>query len=161
MGAADFGRAWPDGRIASRCPRLDLSGDVAKIIAMSDATEAILTRAERAGGLDAVSALIRRYQKVPRDPSLAPVFARMDPHHDDHVAAFIAEVTDRPKAYTGDGGSHAHMIGRQLGHHLTEDLRKGWLALRLGSAEEISLFSVPEFRAAFVGYRGWERGVRS
>jgi len=101
IGAADFGRAWPDGRIASRCPRLDLSGDVAKIIAMSDATEAILTRAERAGGLDAVSALIRRYQKVPRDPSLAPVFARMDPHHDDHVAAFIAEVTDRPEGLHG------------------------------------------------------------
>jgi len=69
---------------------------------MSDATEAILTRAERAGALDAVSALVRRcYQKVPRDPSLAPVFARMDPHHDDHVAAFIAEVTDRPEGLHG------------------------------------------------------------
>lgn len=62
---------------------------------MSDATKAILARAEWAGGLDAISALIRRYcQKVPRDPSLAPVFARMDPHYVEHVAAFIAEVFD-------------------------------------------------------------------
>jgi hemoglobin len=123
---------------------------------MSDATKAILTRAESAGGLDAISALIRRCnQKLPRDPLLAPVFARIDPHHDEHVAAFIAEVSDGPKAYTGEGGSHAQMIGRQLGHHLTEDLCKRWLALRLGTADEISLFSAPEFRAALVGYREW------
>jgi hypothetical protein len=47
------------------------------------------------------------------------------------------------------------MIGRHLGRHLTEELRKRWLALMLATADEMGLPSDPEFRAAFVG---WGRG---
>jgi hemoglobin len=109
-----------------------------------------------AGRVDAVAALTRRfYEKVPQDPSLAAVFARMDPHHGEHVAAFITEVFGGPKAYTGYGGSHAHMIGRHLGRHLSEELRKRWPALMLETADEICLPSDPEFRAAFMGYLEW------
>lgn len=49
------------------------------------------------------------------------------------------------------GGSHAHMIGR----HLTDHLRKCWIALLLDTADEMGLPSDPEFRAAFVGYLEW------
>jgi hemoglobin len=109
------------------------------------------TLAEWAGGPDAVGALTKRfYEKVPQDPVLAPVFA-MDPHHAEHVAAFITEVFGGPKAYTKASGSHAHMIAR----HLTEAFRQRWLALMLGTADEVGLPSDPEFRAAFVGYLEW------
>ena len=79
----------------------------------------------------------------------------MDPHHAAHVAAFITEVFGGPGAYTEKGGSHAHMIGRHLGRHLTEDLRKRWLALMLETADEVGVPDDPEFRAAFVGYLEW------
>ena len=107
------------------------------------------TLAEWAGGPEAIGALTKRfYEKVPQDPVLAPVFAAMDPHHGEHVAAFITEVFGGPKAYTIGGGSHAHMITR----HLTEAFRRRWLA---DTADEVGLPSYPEFRAAFVGYLEW------
>ena len=123
---------------------------------MTDAPKKVPTLAEWAGGLDAIAVLTKRfYEKVPQDPFLAPVFAHMNPHHAAHVAAFITEVFGGPKAYSNNGGSHAHMIGRHLGRHLTEDLRKRWLALMLGTADEVGVPSDPEFRAAFVGYLEW------
>jgi hemoglobin len=116
----------------------------------------IPTLASWAGGSEAFHALTKRfYQKVPLDPVLAPVFAGMDPYHAEHVAAFIAEVFGGPKAYSENGGSHAHMIGRHLGKHLTEELRKRWLAMMLDTADEVGLPADPEFRAAFVGYLEW------
>jgi hemoglobin len=119
-------------------------------------TSDVPTLAEWAGGPEAVAALTKRfYDKVPNDPVLAPVFAAMDPRHAEHVAAFVTEVLGGPKAYTKDGGSHAHMITRHLGRHLTETLRKRWLALMLDTADEVGLPSDPEFRAAFVGYLEW------
>ena len=115
-------------------------------------TSDVPTLAEWAGGPKAVAALTKRfYEKVPKDPVLAPVFAGMDPRHAEHVAAFITEVLGGPKAYTKDGGSHAHMIAR----HLTEAFRRRWLALMLDTADEVGLPSDPEFRAAFVGYLEW------
>jgi hemoglobin len=119
-------------------------------------TEQVPTLAEWAGGPEAIAALTRCfYEKVPQDPVLAPVFAGMDPHHAEHVAAFITEVFGGPKAYTRDGGSHAHMITRHLGRHLTEAFRKRWLSLMLDTADEVGLPSDPEFRAALVGYLEW------
>jgi hemoglobin len=79
----------------------------------------------------------------------------MDPHHADHVAAFITEVFGGPKAYSENGGSHAHMIGRHLGRHLTEEFRRRWLTMMLDTADEVGLPADPEFRAAFVGYLEW------
>jgi truncated hemoglobin YjbI len=85
-----------------------------------------------AGGPENLQAMVRRfYERVPLDPDLAPVFATMNPHHAEHVAAFVIEVFGGPKSYTTSGGSHAHMIGRHLGRHLTDHLRKRWIALML------------------------------
>lgn len=45
------------------------------------------------GGLTNIQRLTTRfYEKVPQDSVLAPVFAGTDPHHAEHVAAFVAEV---------------------------------------------------------------------
>jgi hemoglobin len=135
---------------------LEIDQSFGHICFMADTSKSMPTLAEWVGGLESLRALTRRfYEKVPQDPLLAPVFARMDPHHADHVAAFITEVFGGPKAYSAAGGSHAHMIGRHLGRHLNEELRKRWLALMIETADEVGVPSDPEFRAAFVGYLEW------
>jgi hemoglobin len=120
------------------------------------ATERIPTLLEWCGGLSSIRRLTTRfYEKVPEDPILAPVFASMNPHHAEHVAAFVAEVFGSEKPYTTSGGSHAGMIGKHLGRRLTETQRKRWISVMLDTADEIGLPDDPEFRAAFVGYLEW------
>ena len=114
------------------------------------------TLAEWAGGPERFKALFEAfYAKVPHDPVLAPVFAGMDPHHAQLVAAFVGEVFGGPKAYTEAGGGHAKMIRKHMGRHLTEAQRRAWVALMLDTADEVGLADDPEFRAAFVGYLEW------
>jgi len=116
----------------------------------------IPTLAQWLGGPDRLAALTHRfYEKVPQDAVLAPVFAGMDPHHAEHVAAFIAEVFGGGTPYTGPGGSHAGMIARHMGRHLTETQRKRWIDLMLETVDELGLPADPEFRAALVGYLEW------
>ena len=108
------------------------------------------------GGEMAIAALTARfYQKVPDDPLLGPVFARMDPHHAEHVAKFIAEVFGGGTPYTDSGGSHSGMIARHLGRALTEAQRQRWIALMLETADEVGVPDDPEFRSALVGYLEW------
>jgi hemoglobin len=119
-------------------------------------SEPIPTLLEWCGGLTNIRRLTTRfYEKVPHDPVLAPVFAGMNPHHAEHVAAFVAEVFGNEKPYTLSGGSHAGMIGKHLGRHLTEAQRRRWISVMLDTADEIGLPDDPEFRAAFVGYLEW------
>jgi hemoglobin len=114
------------------------------------------TLAEWVGGPETIKRLTARfYDKVPHDPVLAPVFAGMDPHHAEHVAAFIAEVIGGPDAYSAQGGSHAGMIGRHMGRHLTEKQRRAWINLLLDTCDEVGLPDDPEFRASFTGYLEW------
>src|SRR5262245_28287446 len=70
----------------------------------------IPTLYEWAGGEAALTRLFTRfYQRVPDDPVLGPIFARMDPAHAVHVAAFVGEVFGGPKRYTENHGGHPHM----------------------------------------------------
>ncbi len=109
-----------------------------------------------AGGPAAIESLFAAfYAKVPQHPVLAPVFAGMDVHHAQHVAAFVAEVFGGPKAYTEGGGSHSAMIRKHMGRHLTEVQRRAWVNLMVDTADEVGLASDPEFRAAFMGYLEW------
>jgi hemoglobin len=123
---------------------------------MPDGDHEIPSLAEWAGGADRFAALFAAfYAKVPADPVLGPVFAGMDPHHAEHVAAFVTEVFGGPKAYTQAGGGHAGMIGRHIGRSLTEAQRRRWVDLMIDTADEVGLPADPEFRAAFVGYLEW------
>src|SRR5262245_35414863 len=79
------------------------------------------------GGKPVIERLIYElYQRVPKDPLLAPVFARMSSEHFRHVAAFIAEVFGGPGEYSERYGGHANMIRRHVGRSLTEEQRKRW-----------------------------------
>jgi len=111
---------------------------------------------EWAGGREAIERLfVRFYQRVPEDLILRDVFARMDPAHAQHVAAFVAEVFGGPPAYSHDHGGHPHMIRKHLGRALAEPQRRRWIELLLDCADEVGLPADPEFRSAFVAYLEW------
>lgn len=111
---------------------------------------------EWAGGAPALEKLFSRfYEKVPDEPLLADLFAHMDQHHAQHVAAWVGEVFGGPKAYSTTRGGHHHMISRHLGRGITEEQRRRWVTLLLDTADEVGLPADPEFRASFVGYLEW------
>jgi hemoglobin len=111
---------------------------------------------EWAGGSSTLRRLTTRfYDKVAADPLLAPVFSGMAPLHAVHVASFLTEVLGGDPMYTSEGGSHARMIRRHMGRHLTEAQRRRWMTLMLDTADEVGLPVDPEFRASFTGYLEW------
>jgi hemoglobin len=116
----------------------------------------IPTLSEWLGGHERLGALFDAfYERVRQDDVLAPAFAHMDQKHAQHVAAFVDEAFGGPKAYTSGGGSHAQMIRRHMGRHLTHEQRRRWVALLIETADQVGLPDDPEFRAALVGYLEW------
>jgi hemoglobin len=68
---------------------------------MSHDLKPVPTLFEWMGGMPALRKLMEVfYRRVPEDPLLAPLFARMGPDHVDHVARFVAEVFGGPKTYS-------------------------------------------------------------
>ena len=108
------------------------------------------------GGSEAIERLFSIfYSKVPSDPILAPLFARMSPEHVKHVSAFVAEVFGGPKTYSQKLGGHPHMLSRHVDRKLTEVQRARWMQLLLQCADEIGMPDDPEFRSALVAYLEW------
>lgn len=108
------------------------------------------------GGMPALESLTALfYTRVPADPMLAPIFARMSPDHPRHVAAFLAEVFGGPATYSAEHGGHANMIRHHLSRSLTQPQRRRWVELLLQCADELGLPDDPEFRSAFVAYLEW------
>ena len=108
------------------------------------------------GGIDALNRLtVRFYERVSDDALLAPVFAHMGADHPGHVAAFLAEVLGGPAAYSERHGGHPHMVQQHLNRHLTQELRRRWVALLLETADALNMPDDPEFRSALVGYLEW------
>jgi hemoglobin len=112
---------------------------------------------EWAGGIERLESLFKAfYEHVAVDPILGPVFAKMPAEHSHVVANFVAEVLGGPALYSGDGKhSHATMVGKHLGRHLSDEQRKQWVRLLLDTADELKLPDDPEFRSALVGYLEW------
>jgi hemoglobin len=141
-----------------------IASHTSTVMAMSEAdidrlrrpVRAVPTLYEWVGGIDALRRLTQSfYQRVPADPTLAPVFAHMNPDHARHVAAFLAEVLGGPAEYSRQYGGHANMIRQHLNRHLTHAQRRAWIALLLDTADELALPDDPEFRSALVGYLEW------
>ena len=108
------------------------------------------------GGIDALNKLTARfYERVPDNPTLAPIFAHMGSEHPEHVAAFLAEVLGGPAHYSAHHGGHPHMIRQHLNKHLSQTQRREWVALLLDTADELKMPDDPEFRSALVGYLEW------
>ena len=108
------------------------------------------------GGLPVLEKLTTLfYSRVPADPLLGPVFARMSADHPAHVAAFLAEVLGGPKRYSEAHGGHPNMIRHHLSRGLDHAQRRRWIELLLACGDEIGLPDDPEFRSAFVAYLEW------
>jgi hemoglobin len=108
------------------------------------------------GGIEALERLTSRfYERVPANPTLAPVFAHMNAEHAKHVAAFLGEVLGGPATYSVAHGGHPHMIRQHLNRHLNHAQRREWVALLLDTADELQMPDDPEFRSALVGYLEW------
>ena len=108
------------------------------------------------GGAPALEKLLTNfYQRVPADPLVGPLFAKMNPDHAKHVAAFIGEVFGGPKTYTDEHGGHPNMIRHHLQKSLTDAQRKRWLQLLLECADDLKVPDDPEFRSALVSYLEW------
>jgi hemoglobin len=108
------------------------------------------------GGIEALQRLTKRfYERVPANPTLAPVFTHMNPEHAMHVATFLGEVLGGPADYSAAHGGHPHMIRQHLNKHLNQAQRKEWVALLLDTADELQMPDDPEFRSAMVGYLEW------
>jgi hemoglobin len=108
------------------------------------------------GGMPALLRLTKTfYERVPADPLLGPVFAKMSSEHPEHVAAFLAEVFGGPKTYSEKLGGHRNMIHHHVERALTEAQRRRWMQLLLDCADEIGAPTDPEFRSAFVSYLEW------
>lgn len=119
--------------------------------------ESIPTLYEWIGGIERIEALFKAfYERVQTDAILSPVFAQMPATHFSTVARFVAEVLGGDKLYSGDSThSHATMVAKHLGRHLTEQQRKRWVELLLDTADQLNLPDDPEFRSALVGYLEW------
>jgi hemoglobin len=108
------------------------------------------------GGMPALERLTATfYARVPHDPILAPVFARMSSAHAQHVAEFLAEVFGGPAAYSEQRGGHPAMIRHHLSRGLSHEQRRRWIELLLACADELGVPDDPEFRSAFVAYLEW------
>lgn len=108
------------------------------------------------GGMPALERLTSVfYARVPGDPILAPVFARMSAEHPQHVAEFLAEVFGGPTTYSAERGGHPAMIRHHLSRSLTHEQRRRWIELLLSCSDELGLPDDPEFRSAFVAYLEW------
>ena len=119
----------------------------------------IPTPAAYAGGLPAFEKLTNCfYVKVAEDPILAPVFASMDEHHAQHVAAFLNQCFGGGPTYSGEGSENEAiraMVEKHLGRHLTEVQRRRWVELLFDSADEVGMPTDPEFRSAFAAKVEW------
>ena len=78
------------------CPRLALARPIRHSSRMTSKPE-IPSLFEWLGGNEKLTALFSEfYRRVPGDPLLGPVFAAMDKHHSEHVAAFVGQVFGGP-----------------------------------------------------------------
>src|SRR3977135_845275 len=98
------------------------------------------------GGVAKIKEVFKKfYDYVRDDATLGPVFAHMPLEHFQTVAHFVSEVLGGPKLYSGDANhSHATMVAKHLGRHLTEQQRKRWVTLLLDTADELGMPQDPE-----------------
>jgi hemoglobin len=126
-----------------------------------------VTLYERAGGFDAVLALCRRWHELcSADPLAGHPFEHITlPHHDERLAAYLAEAFGGPPLYTAGYGDESSMQRLHAGNGDHPDLYEACLALfdraladvaiPPAAAEEISAY----FRAATAAMGAYHESV--
>lgn len=122
-----------------------------------------MTLYERVGGFDAILALCRHWHELcTADPLAGHPFEHMTmPHHDERLAAYLAEAFGGPPLYTAGYGDESFMQRLHAGNGVHEDLDQACLALwdravadsgiPRSAADEVSAY----FRAATADQRAY------
>jgi hemoglobin len=90
-----------------------------------------VTLYERAGGFDAILALCRHWHDLcTADPLAGHPFEHMTmPHHDERLAAYLAEAFGGPPLYTAGYGDESFMQRLHAGNGVHEELDEACLGL--------------------------------
>jgi len=112
---------------------------------------------EWAGGRAAIEQMIGCfYDRVERDDLLSPLFpGGVGAAHREHVTTWWCEVFGGPAGYTERLGGYPAMLAHHRDLGITADQRFRFASLMSLAADDASLPSDPEFRAALVGYLEW------
>ena len=110
---------------------------------------------EYAGGADAFQQLVEQfYEKVQRDPLVAPLFARFTDEHVRNVAIWLGEVFGGPRLYSEQHGGHRAVFEHHRGLGITEEQRARWTELMIATAREV-LPPEPKLQQRFADYIDW------
>ncbi|GAB7005136.1 group II truncated hemoglobin [Nocardioides sp. AN3] len=112
-----------------------------------------MTLYERAGGFDAILELCRHWHELcTADPLAGHPFEHMTmPHHDERLAAYLAEAFGGPPLYTAGYGDESFMQRLHAGNGVHEELDEACLALWDRAVGDVGILqpAADEIRAYF------------
>lgn len=112
---------------------------------------------EFAGGHDTIIALATACtERCMQDPELSHAFSHgMDPDHDEHLAAYWAEVLGGPKRYSEEFGGHSGMLTLHAAQGAPDEWGDRFEACFVAAMDDAQLPNDPEFRRAMRDYMHW------
>lgn len=112
---------------------------------------------EFAGGHDAFLALATACtERCLQDPELSHAFSHgMDPNHDEHLAAYWAEVLGGPPRYSESFGGHSSMLTIHAAQGAPDEWGDRFEACFVAAMDDAQLPADPEFRKAMRDYMHW------
>jgi hemoglobin len=112
---------------------------------------------EFAGGHDAMLALATACtERCMQDPELSHAFSHgMDPNHDQHLAAYWAEVLGGPPSYSESLGGHSGMLALHAAQGAPDEWGDRFEDCFVAAMDDAGLPRDPEFRKAMGDYMHW------
>ena len=112
---------------------------------------------EFAGGHEAMLALaIACTERCMQDPELNHAFSHgTSPNHDEHLAAYWAEVLGGPSSYSRSFGGHSGMLTIHAGEGAPDEWGDRFEACFVAAMDDARLPTDPDFRKAMTDYMHW------
>lgn len=108
-----------------------------------------------AGGAAAFQRLVEQfYEKVRRDPLVAPLFEHFTDEHVRNVAIWLGEVFGGPPLYSQLHGGHGAVYAKHGGLGITAEQRARWAELMVATAGDV-LPPEPKLQRRFAEYIEW------
>ncbi len=112
---------------------------------------------EAVGGDGAFLALSRAlHRRCLEDPALNHPFSHgLDPGHDEHLAAYLAEVFGGPAVYSAAHGGHSAMLALHAGTGADDDFAERFVACFDAAVRDVGLGQRPEVARVLHDYMVW------
>jgi hemoglobin len=112
---------------------------------------------EFAGGEDAFLALAAACtERCMQDPELNHAFSQgLSPNHDQHLAAYWAEVLGGPPSYSRSFGGHSAMLAIHAAQGAPDEWGDRFEACFVAAMDDARLPADPDFRTAMRDYMHW------